>query len=84
MVQALAFAFLAETYPSTILLKRAKKLRKQTGNHELHTEREGPEHSMKKILIKSLARPFIMFFTQPALQLMSLFRAYLYGLMYLV
>ena len=39
---------------------------------------------MRKILMKSLARPFIMLGTQPALQLMSLFRAVQYGLMYLV
>ncbi|KEF52091.1 uncharacterized protein A1O9_11717 [Exophiala aquamarina CBS 119918] len=83
-VQVLALALLPETYPAAILLKKAKELRKQTGNQELHTDREGPDHSMGKIMTKSLARPFIMLCTQPALQLMSLFRAYLYGLMYLV
>lgn len=34
--------------------------------------------------MKSLVRPFIMLTTQPALQAMALYRAYQYGLMYLV
>jgi hypothetical protein len=39
---------------------------------------------MKKLIMKSLVRPLIMLGTQPALQAMALFRAYQYGLMYLV
>lgn len=83
-VQVLAFFFLRETYPAALLAKKAKALRIETGNQELHTKWQGPNHSMKKILMKSLVRPFIMLTTQPALQAMALFRAYQYGLMYLV
>lgn len=39
---------------------------------------------MKKLIIKSLLRPLMILFTQPALQAMALFRAYQYGLMYLI
>jgi hypothetical protein len=59
-------------------------MRKITGNTQLHTKWQGPEHSMKKLIMKSLVRPLIMLGTQPALQAMALFRAYQYGLMYLV
>ena len=82
-VQILAFAFLDETFPPVLLSKKAMALRKQTGNEALHTKWQGPDHSMKKILMKSLVRPFIMLETQPALQAMALFRGYQYGLMYL-
>ncbi|KAL8963333.1 MAG: hypothetical protein Q9193_000397, partial [Seirophora villosa] len=82
-VQILAFAFLDETFPPVLLAKKAIALRKQTGNEALRTKWQGPDHSMRKILMKSLVRPFIMLGTQPALQAMALFRGYQYGLMYL-
>jgi len=84
LVQILCFFFLSETYAPTILLKRAKKLRKETGNVKLHTKFEQPGNSFAQTLRKNLQRPFIMLFTQPALQVTALYRAYLYGLMYLV
>jgi len=83
-VQVACFFFLKETHHPTILRNKAKALRKYTKNQNLHTEHEGPNHSMKKILMKSLVRPFIMLTTQPALQAMSLFRGFQYGIMYLV
>lgn len=84
VVQVACFFLLRETHHPTILRNKAKALRKYTGRPELYTEHEGPNHSMKKILMKSLVRPFIMLTTQPALQAMSLFRGFQYGIMYLV
>ncbi|CZT14532.1 related to multidrug resistant protein [Ramularia collo-cygni] len=84
VVQVVSFVLLRETHHPTILKKKAMALRKSTGNSDLHTKWEGPDHSMKKILMKSLVRPFIMLTTQPALQAMSLFRGFQYGIMYLV
>lgn len=84
LVQILAFLFLNETYPPKILKVKARKMRKETGNKSLHTEFETPDSSFLKSLQKNLARPFIMLFTQPAIQITALYRAYLYGLMYLV
>lgn len=83
-VQIVSFVLLKETHHPTILKKKAMALRKSTGNEALHTKWQGPDHSMKKILMKSLIRPFIMLTTQPALQAMSLFRGFQYGIMYLV
>lgn len=83
-VQMACFFFLRETHHPTILANKAKALREYTGNEKFHTKWQGPDHSMKKILMKSLIRPFIMLTTQPALQSMALFRGYQYGLMYLV
>lgn len=84
VVQVLAFLFLPETYAPKILSTRAKFLRDITGNKELHTEHEQPDRTFAQILSKNLKRPFIMLFTQPTIQITGLYRAYLYGLMYLV
>ncbi|KAF5506391.1 Efflux pump vrtL [Colletotrichum siamense] len=84
VVQILAFLFLSETYAPKILAVKAKKLRKVTGNKNLRTEYERPDRTFGQTLAKNLVRPFRMLFTQPALQITALYRAYLYGLMYLV
>ena len=83
-VQVACFFLLKETFAPAILAKRVVRLQKLTGNLQLHTKWQGPDHSMKKLIMKSLVRPLIMLGTQPALQAMVLFRAYQYGLMYLV
>ncbi|OJD19133.1 hypothetical protein AJ78_00919 [Emergomyces pasteurianus Ep9510] len=83
-VQVVAFLFLKETYAPKILAKKAKKLRKCTGNNALRTKWEMENRSFWKLLRKSLVRPFIMLGTQPTIQALALYRAYLYGLMYLV
>lgn len=80
----MATIWLPETYAPAILAKKAKKLRKTTGNQNLRTKYQNPDHSFAKILRKNLVRPFIMLGTQPAIQVMALYRAYLYGVMYLV
>ncbi|KAF2211749.1 hypothetical protein CERZMDRAFT_42901 [Cercospora zeae-maydis SCOH1-5] len=84
VVQIACFILLRETHHPTILANKVKTLKRATGNQDLHTKWQGPEHTMKKKLMKSCVRPWIMLTTQPALQAMALFRGYQYGLMYLV
>jgi hypothetical protein len=83
-VQIVSVLFLNETYAPKILAVKAKKLRRDTGNNDLHTQWETPDRTFFMILRTNLVRPFIMLFTQPAIQALALYRAYLYGLMYLV
>lgn len=84
LVQVLAFLFLSETYPPKILKVKADRLRRETGNKALHTEFETPDRTFLQSMGGNLKRPFIMLFTQPTIQITALYRAYLYGLMYLV
>ncbi|KAI6783460.1 uncharacterized protein J7T54_005489 [Emericellopsis cladophorae] len=84
LVQVLALLFLPETYRPKILAVKARRLRRATGNPDLHTEFDRPDRSFARLLGQSLARPLIMLATQPTIQLTGLYRAYLYGLMYLV
>ncbi|KAK2808675.1 hypothetical protein FQN50_004540 [Emmonsiellopsis sp. PD_5] len=83
-VQVVAFLFLHETYAPKILAVKARKLRQSTGNSALRTKWESENRTFGKLLRKALVRPFIMLFTQPTIQALALYRAYLYGLMYLV
>jgi hypothetical protein len=84
LVQVLAFLFLPETYAPKILAVRARKLRLETGNKALHTQYDKPDQSFARFLGESLKRPLMMLLTQPVIQFTGLYRAYLYGLMYLV
>jgi MFS family permease len=82
-VQACAFIWLRETYAPRILGKRAKKLRQETGNIELHTKWDDSEHTLAHLWRKSFIRPWKLMFTQPIIQFLSLYNAYNYGLLYL-
>ncbi|OCK81681.1 MFS multidrug transporter [Lepidopterella palustris CBS 459.81] len=84
VIQCFGFLFLQETYAPTLLKNKANKLRKETGNMALHTEYETPEKTVFNILKVSFIRPFRLLFTQPIVQVLAVYMAYLYGLMYLV
>ncbi|MCJ1337730.1 hypothetical protein MMC09_003013 [Bachmanniomyces sp. S44760] len=84
LIQISGLFFLRETYPPQILHVKAKALRKETGNDALKTEFEHPERSLANTLRRSLVRPFVLLGTQPIVQFLAIYMAYLYGLMYLV
>jgi len=50
----------------------------------LHTEWETPDRTLGKTLRTALVRPFRLLGTQPIIQFIALYMAYLYGLMYLI
>lgn len=87
LVQVTAVLFLAETYAPAILAKKAKQVRKEIKDVQpevvVRTEYETGDR-FSKILRKRLILPFIMMFTHPATQAPSIYRAYLYGVMYLM
>lgn len=83
LIQVLAFFLLSETYAPVVLRTKAQRLQKETGKIYL-TPYDRPDKSLASILRKRLVLPFIMLFTHPAVQAPSLYRAYLYGVMYLV
>ncbi|KIX04422.1 uncharacterized protein Z518_05290 [Rhinocladiella mackenziei CBS 650.93] len=75
--------FVPETYAPTILSRRAKKLRKTTGDDSYAAEHELIQHSFKHIAQVYLARPLRLLFTEPIVTLFSLYAAVLYGLIYM-
>ncbi|KAF4122536.1 Sugar (and other) transporter [Geosmithia morbida] len=84
VVQVLALFFLPETYRPAILAKKARRLRRSTGNKNYLTEVEAANRTWAALFRKSIVRPLIMLTTQPTIQITGLYRGYLYGLMYLV
>ncbi|EMD59378.1 hypothetical protein GGP41_009245 [Bipolaris sorokiniana] len=84
-VQLTALFFLAETFAPAILAKKAKAIRHDMQDETVvvRTEFETGDR-MSRILRKRLVLPFIMMFTHPATQAPSLYRAFLYGVMYLM
>jgi MFS family permease len=81
VIQLVGVFALPETFGPTILYRRAKRLRFITGNSNLRTKFERRDH--KSSLLGALIRPFKLLGTQPIIQVLALFVAYVYGLMYL-
>jgi MFS family permease len=77
--------FLEETYAPVILAKEAAKIRRllPSPGPVVRTEYDTKDR-WSKVLQKRLRLPLIMLFTHPAVQVPSVFRSYLYGVMYLV
>lgn len=73
----------AETYAPTILARRAKKLRAETGEKDHVTEQDLDLRPMSERLRIFLIRPFQLLFTEPIVFLISLYMSVLYGLLYM-
>lgn len=84
LVQVLACLFLRETYAPRILAVRKQQIQKATGKSSMRTEYDNPDRTLGQVLRKNFTRPFVMLSTEPAIQALALYRAYQYGLMYLV
>ncbi|KAK3329860.1 major facilitator superfamily domain-containing protein [Apodospora peruviana] len=72
-----------ETYAPTILLRRAKKLRKTTGDLDHVTEGELDARPFSERLGVFLIRPFQLLFRELIVLLISLYMSVLYGLLYM-
>lgn len=74
-----------ETYSPTLLKHKAKKLREQTGNVNLHTiyEIADGETKLGKIWL-CMVRPIKLLFTHPMIVGLGSFMAFTYGFMYLM
>lgn len=83
-IQVLGLVFLQETWAPKLLEQKVRRLRKETGNNSLYPVVSNTQISFGKKMRESLARPFKLFFTQPIIVALALYRAYLYGLTYLV
>lgn len=84
IIQVGGLFFLQETYAPVLLQRKKKSLIESTGNQELHTEYDDPSRTVGQILRISLTRPFKLLGTQIIVQVLALYMAYLYGIMYLV
>ncbi|EED19393.1 MFS multidrug transporter, putative [Talaromyces stipitatus ATCC 10500] len=83
-IQLVGLFLLQETYGPTLLSRKAKKLRKETQDPSWHTEYEVAGRSLTTVLSTALRRPFVLLGTQPIVQALALFMAYIYGTQYLM
>lgn len=80
----LFFFFLPETQPTTILLRRAARLRKQTGNHNIRsqTEIDRQDITLSAIVIDAIVKPIEICIKDPAIMFVNLYTALTYGIYY--
>ena len=87
IMSTLAFGFillfLEETYPPVILINKAEELRRRTKNWGIHAKQEEIEIDLRELAEKNFSRPLRMLFTEPIVLLISLYMAFIYGLLYL-
>ena len=80
---ALDLAFLQETYPPVVLVEKAAELRRRTSNWGIHAKQEEIEVDLRELITKNFSRPLRLLFTEPIVLLLSLYMAFIYGLLYL-
>ncbi|KAL6405321.1 hypothetical protein AUP68_11073 [Ilyonectria robusta] len=84
VVLLLAIALLVpETLHSVILLKKARKLRTETGEHRYWVPAEKAQESNRKIVALALQRPFQLLLLEPMCFILDLYSAILLGILYL-
>jgi multidrug resistance protein len=72
-----------ETYAPTLLARRAKKMRKETGNSNFVTELDLDLRPFVERLRVFLIRPFQLLFLEPIVLFISVYMSVLYGLLYM-
>lgn len=75
--------FLEESYPPQILVKKASELRRRTKNWGIHAKQEEIEVDLRELMEKNFSRPLRMLVTEPIVLLLSIYMAFIYGLLYL-
>ncbi|XXG96681.1 hypothetical protein Hte_002971 [Hypoxylon texense] len=84
LVVILLFFLLPETSAANILYRRAKRLRKATGDERLRSQSEidAAHHTLRDRLLV-LGRAFTLTFSEPIVFFMDLYSALLYGILFL-
>lgn len=75
--------FLEETYPPVVLVEKAAELRRRTKNWGIHAKQEEIEVDFRELVTKNFSRPLRLLVTEPIVLLLSIYMAFIYGLLYL-
>lgn len=73
-----------ETYTPVLLAKKAKEMRKRTGDERYHAAIESQNMTLSQRLESILARPFKVLFHEPMLIAITLYMSFVYGCIYLL
>ncbi|KAI4224674.1 MAG: hypothetical protein L6R36_004482 [Xanthoria steineri] len=80
---ALDLLFLEETYPPIVLQQKASMLRRRTLNWGIHAKQEEIEVDFRELVTKNFSRPLRLLVSEPIVLLLSIYMAFIYGLLYL-
>jgi MFS family permease len=83
LVMVVALYALGETRHSVILIRRARQLRKDTGDERLEVPDELKQRDPKQLFRTALARPFRFLLTEAIVQFGAAYNGFLYGLSFL-
>ncbi len=75
--------FLEESYPPIVLVQKAEVLRRRTKNWGIHAKQEEIEVDFRELVTKNFSRPLRLLVTEPIVLLLSIYMAFIYGLLYL-
>jgi DHA1 family multidrug resistance protein-like MFS transporter len=80
----LFFFFLPETQPTTILLRRAARLRRATGNDRIRTQTEIDRKgiTLGATIIEAIIKPIEITIKDPAILFVNVYTALTYGIYY--
>lgn len=73
-----------ETYSPVLLAKKAKEIRKRTGDERYHAAIESQNMTLSQRMETILARPFKVLFREPMLIAITLYMSFVYGCIYLL
>ncbi|KAK3048833.1 hypothetical protein LTS18_012863, partial [Coniosporium uncinatum] len=76
-------AFIPESYEPVLLLRKAKRLRKETGDMNIVAPRELEDFTISDIVTKVIARPLKMIVTEPLVAFSCLYLSFVYALFYI-
>ncbi|KAF7116121.1 hypothetical protein CNMCM5793_004141 [Aspergillus hiratsukae] len=81
----LIFFFLPETFAPNILSRRARRIRRITGDQRYASEAEIEiaQVAPRDVLFEAIVRSFVLCFLEPIVLLMNLYIALIYGILYI-
>lgn len=82
-VFGVAVIVMPEVYPPVLLSRKAKRLRKETGDDQHWHPHESEKMRLNNIFTKYLARPIRMFLTEPLITSVAMYASFVYGLLYM-
>ncbi len=83
IILVIALQALGETRHSVILLRRARALRKATGEEQIHVPEAMKQRGVKQLFGTALTRPFRFLASEAIVQFGALYNGFLYGLSFL-
>ncbi|KAF8836360.1 MFS polyamine transporter [Paxillus ammoniavirescens] len=87
VIQLSGLFFLQETYAPLLLERKANQIRQSMDEEkvpykEVRTIFKGDDRSWQLIMSRALLRPFALVYHEPIMQLLCLYMAYVYGMLY--